>query len=208
MMSRKEQEIMQESHRERPYNKAHVLWGDDEQLNIENQRFRVVQQKGDQALDLDALSERYMPLFDIYDFVVGDWSYGQLRLKGFYHDDTPNVPLDKTITHLPDYLLEFCSFGCDYFVLEHERTEEERREQLLLVKDKSQQNFQERKQQNKKQNRKQNNRQRQQNKSRTKSNHDKRKQRFFAIQDKQKSTARNAKPRANKKKHKKAFEIH
>ncbi|MDO4680175.1 MAG: YutD family protein [Aerococcus sp.] len=189
------------------YHKAHVIASEDGTLNIENQRFIVKYKQSEQALDLDALAERYMPLFDLYDYVVGDWSYGQLRLKGFYADDTPNVPLDKTITHLPDYLLEFCSFGCDYFVLEHERSDTERKEQLSRVKDKSQQNFQERKQQ-KKQHKKQNNRQRRNRKQSSfngsRHQHKKKKSRHFAIQEKKNKNEAN-----HGKKHvKKAFEIH
>lgn len=207
MLAHKEQD---EQKKERSYRKAHVMRADDGTLLIENQHFTIRDVTTEQALDLSALAERYMPLFDIYDYVVGDWSYGQLRLKGFYADDTPNVPLDKTVTHLPDYLLEFCSFGCEYFVLEHQRTPAERQEQLTAIKDKSQQNFQERKQ-HKKQTKKSNNRQRN-NKRKSHTGRKKRAKapRSFAIQDNQPATTThsNRKSHPGKKSPKKAFEIH
>ena len=35
------------------------------------------------GLDLDALKEKYTDYFYDYDYILGDWSYGKLRLKGF-----------------------------------------------------------------------------------------------------------------------------
>ena len=66
----------------------------------------------------EELSKRYSDILAKYDFIVGDWSYEQLRLKGFYYDQTKHIPIDLQISHLEDYLLEYCSFGCAYFVLE------------------------------------------------------------------------------------------
>ena len=50
---------------------------------------------------------------------MGDWSNEQLRLRGFYKDDRTEEKLEK-ISRLQDYLLEYCSYGCAYFVLENE----------------------------------------------------------------------------------------
>ncbi|MQS77409.1 DUF1027 domain-containing protein, partial [Lactobacillus halodurans] len=38
--------------------------------------------------------------------------------KGFYEDGRKESTLDNRISHLEDYLLEYCNFGCAYFVLE------------------------------------------------------------------------------------------
>ena len=53
------------------------------------------------------------------DYIVGDWSNEQLRLRGFYKDDRPVTDAEK-ISRLEDYLLEYCSYGCAYFVLENQ----------------------------------------------------------------------------------------
>jgi len=66
----------------------------------------------------EALQERYSSILKKYDFIVGDWGYDQLRLKGFYHDYRKNVAFDAKISTLEDYLLEYCNFGCAYFVLQ------------------------------------------------------------------------------------------
>ena len=51
-----------------------------------------------------------------YDYVVGDWGYGQLRLKGFFDDKNQKSTFDTKISTLQDYLYEYCNFGCAYFI--------------------------------------------------------------------------------------------
>lgn len=60
---------------------------------------------------------RYSEILKKYDFVVGDWGYEQLRLKGFYLDHHGKATYDTKISTLEDYLYEYCNFGCAYFVL-------------------------------------------------------------------------------------------
>jgi len=64
-----------------------------------------------------ALAERYSEILKKYDYVVGDWGYNQLRLKGFYHDEHAKATYDTKISTFEDYLYEYCNFGCAYFVL-------------------------------------------------------------------------------------------
>lgn len=66
----------------------------------------------------DVLKERYSEILKKYDFIVGDWGYDQLRLKGFYHNDNTKAAFDTKIDLLDDYLIEYCNFGCAYFVIE------------------------------------------------------------------------------------------
>ncbi|HCU43206.1 YutD family protein [Leuconostoc falkenbergense] len=70
------------------------------------------------AFDVDKLAIRYTPLLAQYDYIVGDISAEQLRLKGFYHNDKPVANQDKIQT-LQDYLYEYVNFGAPYFVLEN-----------------------------------------------------------------------------------------
>jgi uncharacterized protein YutD len=59
---------------------------------------------------LDDFNKRYLDIFNVYQYVVGDYSAGLLRLKGFTKDNY------KTI---PDYIVESCAPGCAYFVLKN-----------------------------------------------------------------------------------------
>jgi len=64
-----------------------------------------------------SFKERYADILDKYDYIVGDWGYDQLRLKGFYNDTNPKAQADTKISTLDDYLYEYCNFGCAHFVL-------------------------------------------------------------------------------------------
>lgn len=69
-----------------------------------------------EAFDQTVFGQRFSQLMLKFDYIVGDWGNDQLRLKGFYKDDKA-VRNDVKIGHLEDYLLEFCNYGCPYFVL-------------------------------------------------------------------------------------------
>ena len=62
-------------------------------------------------------NDRFSDILSKYDYIVGDWGYGQLRLKGFYEDKNQKATFDTRISTLQDYLYEYCNFGCSYFVL-------------------------------------------------------------------------------------------
>ncbi len=67
--------------------------------------------------DFDSVNDLYTEYFDSYDYLVGDWSYGKLRLKGFC--DKKNKKFNKTndYKNLDKYIKEQCSYECKYFVL-------------------------------------------------------------------------------------------
>lgn len=71
-----------------------------------------------EAFDLELMEKRYSDYLLKYDYIVGDISYQKLRLRGFFDDKRKGVPIDMKISNLEDYLVEYCSFGSAYFVLE------------------------------------------------------------------------------------------
>jgi uncharacterized protein YutD len=99
---------------------------DAETLEIAGDKYSI-KENYREALDLELLEDRYSDLLEKYDFIVGDMSYGKLRLRGFYHDSNKKAPIDMKIGHLEDYLSEYCSFGCAYFVLESLETKKKQR---------------------------------------------------------------------------------
>lgn len=96
-----------------------IIKVDDQFFSIEGSSYQL-QKNYQNAFDLAQFKERYTELFEKFDYIVGDLGYDQLRLRGFYYDDTKGVPLDMRISSLEDYLLEYCNFGCAYFVLERQ----------------------------------------------------------------------------------------
>ncbi|MDA3129677.1 YutD family protein [Aliibacillus thermotolerans] len=85
-------------------------------VQVQGQRFELVENVRD-GWNEDAFIERYSDVLNKYDYVVGDWAYEQLRLKGFFDNSRKKVPHDTKIFTLEDYIYEHCNFGCAYFVV-------------------------------------------------------------------------------------------
>jgi uncharacterized protein YutD len=83
---------------------------------LENWQFDILTDYRD-GFNEEALLARYSDVLLKYDFILGDWGYGQLRLKGFFDDTNQKATYETKISTLQDYLYEYCNFGCAYFVL-------------------------------------------------------------------------------------------
>ena len=89
-----------------------------DKVEAEGFTFNLVE-NSKEAFDATAFTQRFSEVLNKYDYIVGDWSNEQLRLRGFYKNERAEESLEK-ISRLQDYLLEYCSYGCAYFVLENE----------------------------------------------------------------------------------------
>ena len=56
--------------------------------------------------------------FNEFDYILGDYSYGKLRLKGFYEATSKKVKDLNNIDNINDYLENFCATGCRHFILQ------------------------------------------------------------------------------------------
>ncbi|HEY4602199.1 MAG TPA: YutD family protein [Cerasibacillus sp.] len=85
-------------------------------ITIEDMTYELVKDVRD-GFQEEAFKERYSDILKKYDYIVGDWGYDQLRLKGFYDDFHKKASHDTRISTLQDYIYEYCNFGCAYFVV-------------------------------------------------------------------------------------------
>ncbi len=76
----------------------------------------------------EAFRERYSEVLDRYDYIVGDWGYNQLRLRGYFKDTHPKATKETSISNVEDYLNEYCNFGCAYFIIEKVNSKHQHRE--------------------------------------------------------------------------------
>lgn len=90
---------------------------DENQITIGDKKYRIVKDHRE-AFDAERLGERYSDVLSRYDYIVGDWGYDQLRLRGFFSESNRKAAPEQRIDTLEDYLYEFCNFGCAYFVIE------------------------------------------------------------------------------------------
>ncbi|OJG26398.1 hypothetical protein RR47_GL000146 [Enterococcus columbae DSM 7374 = ATCC 51263] len=92
---------------------------------IGNRQYVLVANHRD-GFDAQKLGERYSDVLARYDYIVGDWGYDQLRLKGFFDVDNKKALPEQRIDTLEDYLYEYCNFGCAYFVIQRVGTKKEK----------------------------------------------------------------------------------
>lgn len=85
-------------------------------IELNGKQYELIENSRD-GFQTEAINERYSDVLKKYDYIVGDWGYSQLRLKGFYHPEHGNASYNTRIDMLDDYLLEYCNFGCAFFVL-------------------------------------------------------------------------------------------
>lgn len=70
-----------------------------------------------EAFNQEIFDHRYSEILDRYPYIVGDIGFEQLRLRGFFEDNKKGSEVNKRFSTIQDYLLEYCNFGCAYFVL-------------------------------------------------------------------------------------------
>ena len=70
------------------------------------------------VFDLEVVSDLATDYFKPYDYIFGDYSYGKLRLKGFYNDSNSKSNKINKISYLDEYINNYCSYGCKHFLIE------------------------------------------------------------------------------------------
>lgn len=85
-------------------------------INIHNTSYEVIEERRN-GYNEDAFKARYSEILTKYDYIVGDWGYGQLRLRGFFDDQNHKATFDTKISTVTEYLYEYCNFGCPYFIV-------------------------------------------------------------------------------------------
>lgn len=83
--------------------------------NFLDNNYEVI--KGNDNFDYEEIKYLFTDYFLDYDYVFGDYSYGKLRLKGFYNSDNKNVKKLNDIKFLDEYINNYCSLGAKVFLL-------------------------------------------------------------------------------------------
>lgn len=84
---------------------------------LDNQEWNLIEEYKD-GYDEAVLLEKYTEYFEPYDYIIGDWSYGKLRLKGFCNKINKLCNRNNDIKFKDEYIKELCSYECKYFILE------------------------------------------------------------------------------------------
>ncbi len=91
-----------------------------EYIKIKEQKFLIIKNYKE-ALENSNLEEKFTEYFESYDYIVGDWSYGKLRLKGFNEKTNLNFKKINDKENIKEYLKNYCAYECKYFILKKEQ---------------------------------------------------------------------------------------
>jgi uncharacterized protein YutD len=69
------------------------------------------------GFDKETVTDYLTDYFYPYDYILGDWSYGKLRLKGFYDSKSKGVNKYNDYRNKDNYLKEDCAYGAAYFIM-------------------------------------------------------------------------------------------
>ena len=86
-----------------------------EKVEINNISFDIIKDYKN-GYKKDDFINKYTDYFDSFDYVVGDWAYWKLILKGFYNSSNTKCKEINNYDNLDKYLKENCAFECAYFV--------------------------------------------------------------------------------------------
>lgn len=83
---------------------------------LENYEYEIIEEKDD-AFNLEDVKKLYTDYFYDYDYIVGDYAYNKLRLKGFCEKNNKKFNSINDYNNKNDYLNKECAYNCKFFVL-------------------------------------------------------------------------------------------
>lgn len=86
------------------------------QIEINNNKYEIIE-NNNANIDENILKEMLTEYFLDYDYILGDYAYNKLRLKGFNDKDNKNYKSLNDYANIHEYIEKYCAYGCKYFIL-------------------------------------------------------------------------------------------
>jgi len=86
-------------------------------ISVGDFKFNLIENNRD-CFEREDFESLFTDYFYEYDYIIGDYAYGKLRLKGFYKDNNKKAKDINRISNKEKYLKDNCAYQCKYFVLE------------------------------------------------------------------------------------------
>ena len=84
-----------------------------EKVNIDGKEYEVIKNYRD-ALNISDLEGIITDYFDSFDYILGDYAYGKVRLKGFNSKENKNYKEINAYDKIDDYIKKNCAYDCRY----------------------------------------------------------------------------------------------
>lgn len=89
----------------------------DKVIELGKDKYHLIKNYKD-AFSIDEMKEKYTDFFADYDFIVGDYAYNKLRLKGFCNKKNKKYKEINDKECMEEYIQKDCAYECKYFILE------------------------------------------------------------------------------------------
>ena len=83
---------------------------------IDNKTYEVIKNVKD-ALDVEDLEGKITDYYDNFDYILGDYAYGKVRLKGFNDKNNNSYNKINAFENIDSYIKNCCAYDCKYFIL-------------------------------------------------------------------------------------------
>ena len=85
-------------------------------VKVGDYSFEIIENNRE-AFNEEEFVNLFTEYFYDYDYIVGDYAYNKLRLKGFYDDNNKKSKSYNKISGKNAYIESNCAYNCKYFVL-------------------------------------------------------------------------------------------
>ncbi|MBQ7136902.1 MAG: YutD family protein [Bacilli bacterium] len=87
---------------------------------LNNKEYELIKEYKD-AFNLDEVLNLATEYFEGFDYILGDYAYNKLRLKGFYDDSNKKATDINKYSYIDEYINKYCAYECRYFVLKKKK---------------------------------------------------------------------------------------
>ena len=88
----------------------------NKKYEFEGQNY-IIDKDDNKVFDYDLVKELFTDYFKDYDYVLGDFSYNKLRLKGFCDKNNKKLTKINDIKELDNYIKNYCAYNCKWFLI-------------------------------------------------------------------------------------------
>ena len=85
-------------------------------VKLNEQQYEIIKDYKD-AFNKEDIEALYLDYFKDYDYIVGDYAYSKLRLKGFCDKENSICNNINDYANVDDYIKNECAYECKYFIL-------------------------------------------------------------------------------------------
>ena len=86
-------------------------------MKLLEQEYKLIKDNKE-CFNLEEIEEKITDYCKDYDYIVGDYAYSKLRLKGFTKKFNKLNRDINDFENVDKYIKENCAYGCKYFILE------------------------------------------------------------------------------------------